>query len=112
RFRSRFDITWGPAPAALALLAAMLAAAGLGTAATARAGGVGAATDRGTRRAVGFLVRAQNPDGGFGAAPQAASSQLYTAWAVLGLAASGRAPAHVRRSGRSPVEYVPGHPGA
>jgi energy-coupling factor transport system substrate-specific component len=109
RFRSRFDITWGPAPAALALLAARLVAAGMGAAATARAGTAAAATDRATSRAVGFLVRAQNPDGGFGAAPRAASSQLYTAWAVLGLAASGRAPAHVRRNGRSPVEYVLGH---
>ena len=41
-------------------------------------------------RTVAYLNSAQNSDGGFGAGPHAQSSSLYTAWAVLGLAAAGR----------------------
>jgi Prenyltransferase and squalene oxidase repeat len=48
-----------------------------------------------------YLIGAQNADGGFGAAPGARSSELYTAWAAIGLAAAGRNPAMVSRGGRS-----------
>ncbi len=53
-----------------------------------------------------WLARAQNRDGGFGAAPGAGSSQLMTGWAALGLAAAGRNPLTVRRGGRSPVDAM------
>ena len=39
--------------------------------------------------------RAQNADGGFGAAPGQRSTELYTGWAALGLAAAGRNPRDV-----------------
>jgi uncharacterized membrane protein len=55
---------------------------------------------------VSFLLGAQNADGGFGAARGQPSSQLYTAWAAMGLAASGREPQAVRRGGRSPLDYL------
>jgi energy-coupling factor transport system substrate-specific component len=55
---------------------------------------------------VSFLQGAQNADGGFGAGRGEASSQLYTAWAVMGLAAIGREPLGVRRNGRSPLDYM------
>jgi energy-coupling factor transport system substrate-specific component len=55
---------------------------------------------------VSFLLGAQNSDGGFGAARGQPSSQLYTAWAAMGLAAIGREPQAVRRGGRSPLDYM------
>jgi uncharacterized membrane protein len=48
-----------------------------------------------------FLTSAQNADGGFGGGRGEASSELYTAWAAMGLAAAGRDPADVRRGGHS-----------
>jgi energy-coupling factor transport system substrate-specific component len=53
-----------------------------------------------------YLTGAQNSDGGFGAARGVASGELYTAWAAIGLAASGRDPLSVRRTGRSPLDYM------
>jgi prenyltransferase/squalene oxidase-like repeat protein len=53
-----------------------------------------------------FLMGAQNSDGGFGAGRGQASSELYTAWAAMGLAASGREPRGVRRGGHSPLDYM------
>ncbi|MGH2915902.1 MAG: prenyltransferase/squalene oxidase repeat-containing protein [Solirubrobacteraceae bacterium] len=44
-------------------------------------------------RVVAYLLHAQNPDGGFGAAPGQPSNQLYAGWAALGLASAGREPA-------------------
>jgi hypothetical protein len=68
--------------AAAALLAALLvASAASPPSASATAPGV-------------YLVRAQNADGGWGPAPGARSSSLYTATAVMGIVASGRHPAH------------------
>ena len=43
-------------------------------------------------RGVTFLEGAQNGDGGFGAAQGQRSSELYSAWAAIGLAAAGRNP--------------------
>ncbi|MBW3551525.1 MAG: hypothetical protein KY442_12225, partial [Proteobacteria bacterium] len=64
------------------------------------------AADRNSSRAVTYLAKAQNTDGGFGADPRRSSSQLHTSWAVIGLAAGGRNPNRVRRNGRSPVDYI------
>ena len=50
-------------------------------------------------RAAGWLTRAQNADGGWGAAPGARSNAVQTAWTVIGLAASGRNPLRVRTRG-------------
>ncbi len=53
-----------------------------------------------------FLTSAQSPDGGFGAAKGESSSELYTAWAAIGLAAAGRDPASVSRDGHSVLDAL------
>jgi hypothetical protein len=60
----------------------------------------------GASRELSYLIGSQNGDGGFGAARGQASSELYTAWAAMGLAASGRDPLSVHRGGRSPLDYL------
>jgi Prenyltransferase and squalene oxidase repeat len=94
RYRRRLELRWLPAAAAGALLLALVLPAG-----------VMAATP--SERAERYLVRAQNSDGGFGAAPRQASSPLYSGWTGLGLAASGQNARDVaRRGGRSLAAYV------
>jgi hypothetical protein len=51
-----------------------------------------------TRRAVAFIERHQNPDGGFPASDGIGSNAQSTAWAVQGLVASGVRGAPVRRA--------------
>ena len=96
RFRARFEVTWRPVAAGTTLalpLLALAAAPALAASPT------------------GYLARAQNADGGWGAAPGQGSSQLFTGWAGLGLAAAGRNPLDVRRGGHSAIDYVRAHAG-
>ena len=93
RFRRRFEVTWRPAAAIatpLAVLAALLLLVATAGAATPRS----------------YLERAQNADGGWGPAPGQGSSQLYTGWASLGMAANARNPRDVRRGGSTPIDYM------
>jgi energy-coupling factor transport system substrate-specific component len=117
RYRRRLDVHWEKAPAVAAALAALVVAGGLvgdprgaepGTAAAQPAiAAAQPATSTVSARAVRYLLRAQNPDGGFGAAPGQHSGALYTGWSGLGLAAAGRNPRDVhRRGGRSIASYV------
>jgi energy-coupling factor transport system substrate-specific component len=99
RYRRRLEVRWerSPAPivAGVMVLALVLAVPAAATAATAAV------------RAESYLLRAQNTDGGFGDAPRASSSPLYTGWAGLGLGSAGRNPRDVKRSGgRSVAAYV------
>jgi energy-coupling factor transport system substrate-specific component len=55
---------------------------------------------------VGYLLSAQNPDGGFGQSPGGASSSLFSGWAALGLASAGYNPADVRHGGASLAGYI------
>ncbi|HEY5389060.1 MAG TPA: hypothetical protein VIJ83_00780, partial [Solirubrobacteraceae bacterium] len=87
----------GPAVALLALALALGAAALPSRAAAASLG-----------RELGYLASAQNADGGFGAASGQGSSELYTGWAAMGLAAAGRNPATLKRSGRSVLDSLRG----
>ena len=98
RFRQRFEVTWRPSPtaAAPAVLVGLAVAAALAVVAPPAE----AATS------VDYLRRAQNADGGWGAAPAQGSAQLYTGWAALGLAAAGRNPLDVRRGDRSALSYI------
>ncbi len=57
---------------------------------------------------LGYLKAAQNADGGFGASPGQPSSELYTAWAAMGLAAAGRSPAQLTRDGHSVLDALRG----
>jgi energy-coupling factor transport system substrate-specific component len=54
----------------------------------------------------GYLRTAQNHDGGFGSAPGQPSSQLYSGWAALGLAAQGINPGSVSHGGPSLISYM------
>lgn len=97
RYRRRFEVRWpvpGPALAASLAFAAVLVAAPAAHAASA------------TDRALSYLERAQNADGGFGGARGQGSTDLHTAWTALGLAAAGRNPRDVTRGGRSPIDYM------
>ena len=102
RYRTRFEVTWRPGPATAG---AAMALAALAVALPARAEAAAPA------RAVRYLERAQNADGGLGPAPGARSTQLHTAWAAIGLAAAGRKPRSVTRGGRDLVDYMRAHAG-
>jgi len=54
----------------------------------------------------GYLLSAQNSDGGFGSSPGSSSSPVYSGWAALGLAAAGHNPQDVNRSGTSLLDYI------
>ena len=57
-------------------------------------------------RELSFLAGAQNADGGFGATPGQPSSELYSAWAAMGMAAAGRSPLSVRRNGHTVLDAL------
>jgi energy-coupling factor transport system substrate-specific component len=104
RSRRRLDVRWEPAvPRRRA--AGGIATACLAVALLLAAPALAAAADP-AARAVRYLERAQNRDGGFGAAPRQGSSQLVTGWAVLGLEAAGRHPLDVVRGGRTPIDFI------
>jgi hypothetical protein len=99
RFRMRLNVTWGTATP---LLVAVLIAGWL--AGQPSAFGLGRAAAATTP--AGYLLAAQNGDGGLGAAPGSGSSSLYSGWAALGLAAAGENPIDVTRDGHSLIGYV------
>jgi hypothetical protein len=94
RFRTRLNVTWGTATPLLAI--ALIALPGTL--------GAGRATAAGTP--AGYLLGAQNADGGIGATPGSASSALYSGWAALGLAAAGENPQDIVRDGHSLITYI------
>ncbi|HEV7584462.1 MAG TPA: prenyltransferase/squalene oxidase repeat-containing protein [Solirubrobacteraceae bacterium] len=120
RMRMRMDVTWEGAPVApppgagpttlgrrsLGAAGALLAVAVAGTLLLAgpRAAGAGAPVSR----QIAFLERSQNADGGFGGARGQSSSELYSGWAAMGLAAAGRDPLSVRRNGHSVLDALRG----
>jgi energy-coupling factor transport system substrate-specific component len=108
RFRRRLDVRWESSPprrrAASAGVAAACLATVLGMALA--VAGTAAAADDDVSRAVRYLERAQNRDGGFGAAPGQGSSQLITGWTVLGLEAAERHPLDVVNGGRTPIDFI------
>lgn len=112
RYRRRFEVSWSPpartasSAAAAAAVVACLAVAG-GLSVTAAAPDDAHAASSPSTRAASYLARVQNRDGGFGGAGGQASSQLFTGWSALGLAAAGRNPADVKRTGgRSLTAYL------
>jgi prenyltransferase beta subunit len=95
RFRSRFEVTWRPAPATGAAAVALVAVVVAGLlAAPPRA----QAADRTTDRAVAYLKQAQQRDGGFADARGGRrSNPAVSGWAVMGIAAAGRDPGRAAR---------------
>src|SRR5205085_6062817 len=59
-------------------------------------------------RAVGFISRAQNDDGGMGQFPGGGygSNTQSSAWAVQGLIAVGRDPDSIQRGGHNALGYI------
>jgi energy-coupling factor transport system substrate-specific component len=108
RLEARRHVTWlgldGRLTALLATgsLAGALAGAGLLSAGVAP---VRAAGDP-VSAAAGYLLSAQNPDGGLGAAGGQPSSPMFSGWAALGLAAAGHNPADVVKDGHSLLSYL------
>jgi energy-coupling factor transport system substrate-specific component len=131
RMRARMDVTWVPATpsdageepsrrrgsrtlgaagslAGLAIAAALLlggAHATAGPASQARPGPVSQAR-LDVSRELAFLAGAQNSDGGFGGARGQSSSELYTGWVAMGLAAAGRDPLSLRRGGHTVLDSL------
>ena len=97
RFARRLQVSWIPLEGALGAIIALTLVAGLaGASSSARA----AATP------AGYLLSAQNADGGFGPGPGSPSSQLFSGWAALGLAAAGYNPRNVSHGGASAIAYI------
>ncbi len=105
RYRDRLEIVWHPLPVRSAGLGAVLAVLAVGLGVGGPAPDAHAAASAQTK-AIGYLARAQNADGGFGTDRGRGSDHLYTSWAVMGLAAAGRDPRRVKRGGRSGVDYI------
>jgi len=97
RMRARMEIRWEPVPGPALLV--VLTALALG-------GMAGHASAASLSPELSFLASAQSSNGGFGAAKGERSSELYTAWAAIGLAAAGRDPADVRRGGHSVLDAL------
>jgi hypothetical protein len=57
----------------------------------------------------GYVIQRQQPDGGF-AEPEGSSDPTLTAWAVLGIRASGRDPSKLSPGGASAAEYLASRP--
>jgi len=120
RMRARMTVTWEAAattPLALVALALGTTAATVSPGPPARAAtpppAMSASAEAGTARAdvsreVAYLARAQNADGGFGGARGQRSSEMYSAWVAMGLAAAGRDPLSLRRAGRSVLDSIRG----
>ena len=122
RYRERFEFDWGKGPAPVRAGARGAAAAGCVAAlvfATGDQGGHEARAAKGPEdeqiaktaaagpgAAVAYLRSAQNPDGGFGFAPDVESSPAMTGWAVLGLESAGVDPLSVRAGSKNPIEYL------
>ena len=120
RVRSRMDVRWEPTPVTpatvaggagralpLAVLALVLAGALAlpGGSAHASVPAVHAARAS-VAREIAYLASTQNADGGWGSAAGQPSSELYSAWAAIGLAAAGRNPQSVRRDGHTVLDAL------
>ncbi len=107
RFRTRLNVTWVSAAPLLAIAVVTVAgSASLGAWLASQPGGLGVGRAEAASTPAGYLLAAQNSDGGIGGTPGAASSPLYSGWAALGLASAGENPQDVVREGRSLVGYV------
>jgi len=105
RFRTRFEWERGePVGTSAALRGGVAATLLLTLALIAPAPDRAEASDAG--RATGWLISAQNADGGWGSSLDDDSSAAMTGWAMLGLEASGRNPFDVPRNGNTPVDFL------
>ncbi len=110
RMRARMTVTWEAAATPLVALALVCGGVyAIGRPPRARgAPAFLAASSRAIAHSVAYLEAAQNADGGFGAAKGQRSSELYSAWAAMGLAAGGRDPVALRRAGHTVLDAIRG----
>jgi energy-coupling factor transport system substrate-specific component len=101
RMRARMTVTWEPTATPLAVLVLICVACSLASSAAASSAGS-------LTRPLAYLRAAQNGDGGFGAARGQRSSELYSAWTAIGLAAAGENPLTVRRYGHTVLDAIRG----
>jgi Squalene-hopene cyclase C-terminal domain/Prenyltransferase and squalene oxidase repeat len=99
RVRSRMDIRWEPAGAAVAIVFVAMGVLPV-RASSASAARANVAPE------IAYLASAQNSDGGWGSAAGQPSSELYSAWAAIGLAATGRNPQSLRRNGHTVLDAL------
>lgn len=108
RYRERFTVRWEPLAAAAAVLLALVVAGAAPPAVDEAHAAASPASPAPVARTAGrsvsadallYLRRAQNPDGGFGAARGRSSTPLYSAWATMALAAAGVKPWTARKGG-------------
>jgi energy-coupling factor transport system substrate-specific component len=96
RFRARLDPRFVTAALAAALVLSAVPAHAASPAIT---------------RELAYLHSVQNADGGFGGWLDDPSSQLFTAWAAIGIEATGTNPASFTRDGHTPITYIESHLG-
>lgn len=106
RFARRLQVRWLPSPTTTPTIAVVVAAAALAAGICAPPSASAAAGGLGLGGSVSYLLDAENPDGGFGAAPGQASNELYSGWAALGLAATGYSPARLAHGSRGLIAYI------
>ncbi len=94
RMRARMDVTWEMAATPLAVAVICLVGASIAHA--------------DTSREVSYLEGAQNADGGFGGEKGQRSSELFSAWAAIGLAAAGHDPLVLGQGGHTVLSSIEG----
>jgi energy-coupling factor transport system substrate-specific component len=105
RFTRRLQVRWVPPGAAFPPIAAAVAIV-----LAAAVGGPGPAQAQSAPGSpVGYLLGAQNRDGGFGEAAGQLSSSLFSGWAALGLASANVQPVRVAHGGPSVIGYIEAH---
>lgn len=105
RYRRRFEVRWErPTPSASAGVAAVLIALTVITAPALAPADARAASP--VSKAARYLERVQNRDGGYAGFKGGKSSQLFSGWSALGLAAAGANPQDVTAGKRSIVTYL------
>ncbi len=108
RMRTRMEVRWEIAGTATSLLVLVLVL-GTGGLGAARADGAFAQVARGgpsLTPELSYLKHAQAANGGFGAALGEHSSELYTAWAAMALAAGAQSPQQVTHGGHSVLDAL------
>ncbi len=110
RFARRLQVRWEPLDAAgvkpLLIVLALVLGGWLASQPAVGGGGQVALATPAANTPTGYLLSAQNTDGGYGASSGAPSSPLYSGWAALGLAAEGHNPRNVSRAGTSLLSYI------
>ncbi len=101
-------VEWEPVRPPAAMMVVAIALVGAGSYAVGRPVPARAASSGVISRGVAYLEGAQNSDGGFGAAKGQRSSELYSAWTAMGLAAAGHDPLVLRRGGHSVLDALRG----